>query len=47
MSDDTLDGILAAVLALAVFALVFLAGIWATEAHAERMATPTAATAER
>lgn len=47
MSDDTLDGILAAVLALAVFALLMVIGIWAAEAYAERVATPTTATAER
>ena len=45
MSDDTLDGILAAVLALAVFALLMVIGIWAAEAYAERVATPTTATA--
>lgn len=44
MSDDTLDGILGAVLALAVLALITLAGVWATEAAAERVNTSTTTT---
>lgn len=48
MSDDTLDGILAAALVLAAFALLLVVGLWSAEAHAERVATPTtAAAAER
>ena len=47
MSDDTLDGILAAVLLAAMAGVLIVVGLWSAEAHAERVATPTTATAER
>ena len=45
MSDDTLDGILAAVLLAAMAGLLIVIGLWSAEAHADRVATATATTA--
>lgn len=47
MSDDTLDGILAAALLAAMAGLLIVIALWSAEAYAERVATPTTATAER